>query len=189
MGVLASLAIAAIAAGGLAACYSPAVRDCTVSCGSPDDCAAGQVCGSDGKCAAPEVAGRCAAITPDAAVDDPGGANRDAGLPRDAAGDASPPDDRPRLRLAILIAGRGSVEVEGCGTCSTRDPERGSCAFDVVLGAPLIVRAMPIESGHSFAMWTSLTCAGQGPRCVFTPLFPTTVSARFVRTTVQSTAP
>jgi len=47
-----------------AGCYSPELRDCAVSCASPDDCAPGQVCGSDAYCAAPEIAGTCRARSP-----------------------------------------------------------------------------------------------------------------------------
>jgi len=178
MGVLAAVAVA----GGLAltACYAPAVRDCTVSCGSPDDCAAGQVCGSDGKWAAPDVAGRCAAIAPDAGPD---------AAPSHDASDAGPADGGLKVRLAVQVSGKGSVVVEGRGICSTQDPQRGSCAYDVAVGAPLTVRAVAIDEDQSFAMWTSPTCAGQGARCVFTPVFPTTVSARFAKTALQTGAP
>ena len=41
-------------------------------------------------------------------------------------------------------------------------------------------RAIAIESGESFAMWTSMTCTGQGARCVFTAATATTIAARFV---------
>lgn len=186
MGVLAAVAVA----GGLAvtACYAPAVRDCTVSCGSPDDCAAGQVCGSDGKCAAPDVAGRCAAIAPDAGAHDPGGGRPDA-APSDDASDAGPADGGLKIRLAVQVSGKGSVVVEGRGICSTQDPQRGNCAYDVAVGALLTVRAVAIDEDQRFAMWTSPTCAGQGARCVFTPVFPTTVSARFAKTALQASAP
>ena len=38
----------------LAACYSPELRDCTVTCSAPDECADDQVCTS-GLCRAPDA--------------------------------------------------------------------------------------------------------------------------------------
>lgn len=49
-----------------AGCYSPSLRDCTVTCAAASDCGGGQICGADGYCAAPSVAGRCTST--DAAV-------------------------------------------------------------------------------------------------------------------------
>ena len=43
----------------LAACYDPAVRDCTVSCGTAGDCAGGQLCSRDGFCVARTFIGSC----------------------------------------------------------------------------------------------------------------------------------
>lgn len=40
---------------GLAGCYQPALRDCTVQCSEPDQCANDQVCLPDGLCAAANV--------------------------------------------------------------------------------------------------------------------------------------
>lgn len=50
----------------LVGCYSPSVRDCTVSCAGPNDCTGGQVCSTEGWCAAPETS--CAGISPDASM-------------------------------------------------------------------------------------------------------------------------
>lgn len=59
------LLVVAIAAGG---CYSPSLRDCTVSCANPTDCAGDQVCTSNGWCAAPEAS--CEGVmAPDASTD------------------------------------------------------------------------------------------------------------------------
>jgi hypothetical protein len=178
MGLLtaSSLAIACLALG----CYAPAVRDCTVSCSSAGDCAAGQVCGADRMCAVPAVAGQCARIAPDggvdARVDD---APLDDARPAiDAApADAPPRDAGPSVRLTVQIAGKGSVAIDGVGTCSSDDGPKG-CGYDVAAGAPLTLHATPL-GGDQFAMWTSLACAGQGVRCTLTPVVPTTVSARF----------
>jgi hypothetical protein len=179
MEVLAAAALA-VAALGLAGCYAPAVRDCTVSCDGPGDCASGQVCGRDGMCAAPEVAGRCAMVAPDAGTDTqiP---MRDAGVPRDAA---PVPDARPdamptTVRLTVQIMGKGSVVLDGSTTCSSEAPQKGMCSYDVGSGVAITAQAMPIQLDQQFAMWTSMTCAGQGSRCTFTPTAVTTISARF----------
>ncbi len=170
MGVLTpGLAPIAVAAA-LAGCYSPSLRDCTVSCASPADCASGQVCGDDGLCATPEVAGRCA-TSPDA------GGNQDA-PPRDAAADA-PPDVPATVKLRIQVTGKGSVVVDGRGICSSLDPQRGNCTYDVPPGVAQRVRAVQIQVTEVFASWTSPTCAGQGAICVFTPDAATTVAAKF----------
>lgn len=169
MGVLAGLAAACLA---LAGCYSPSLRDCTVSCGSASDCATGQVCGADGMCASPAVAGRCGAV--DAGrLDAP--AHPDAPPPRDAG----MPDAARTARLTVQIMGKGSVIVDGVGACSSQDPDRGNCVYDVVAGAPLTAQANPITTTDVFAMWGSITCGGQGARCQFTPVIATVIAARF----------
>jgi hypothetical protein len=172
MGILVHAAIAALAVAGaaIAGCYDPSLRDCTVSCASPGDCASSQVCGADGKCAAPEVAGRCGAV--DARGRD------DARLPGDA--DVDSPDARATVALHVQVSGKGSVLVDGIGACSSQDPQRGDCLYDVTPGVPLTAHAIQIQSDQVFAMWMSTTCAGQGARCVFTPVAPTTINARFV---------
>ena len=50
----------------LVGCYSPSVRDCTVSCGGPGDCTGGQVCSTEGWCAAPETS--CMGVAPDSSM-------------------------------------------------------------------------------------------------------------------------
>lgn len=172
MGVLAGIAAALGLA--LAGCYSPSLRDCTVSCSSASDCATGQVCGSDGMCASPAVAGRCAAQVDAGSRDAPPGA------------DAGPlPDAARTVRLTVQVLGKGSVAIEGTGTCSSQDPDKGNCTYDVVAGAPLAAQAMPIDPGDAFAMWSSILCAGQGARCPFTPITATVITARFVHTSVR----
>jgi hypothetical protein len=157
------LAVAAAAGLVLAGCYSPSLRDCTVSCGSAGDCATGQVCGADGKCAAPAVAGHCPMV--------------DAGH-----ADAAPPRDAGRtVRLTVQIQGKGSVAVDGAGTCSAQVPDKGSCMYDVVAGVALTAQALPIATTDAFMTWISITCAGQGARCEFTPIAPTVITARFGR--------
>lgn len=148
--------IAALAA--LAGCYSPSLRDCTVSCGSVSDCASGQVCGADGLCAAPELAGRCA---PDASVID------------------APPDAATTASLRVEIAGKGSVIVDGRGTCSSLDPQRGKCMYDIAIGIAQRARATPIQVDQLFESWTSATCSSQGAICTFTPTGATTITVKF----------
>lgn len=167
MGVLAGIAAAAGLA--LAACYSPSLRDCTVSCGSASDCASGQVCGADGMCASPAVAGRCRTLVDAGHLDAP--AHPDAALP-----------DAPRtVRLTVQIMGKGSVIVEGIGGCSSQDPDKGNCVYDVMPGAPLTAQASAITTTDVFAGWASVTCAGQGALCQFTPVTATGIAARFAR--------
>ncbi|HEX7839577.1 MAG TPA: hypothetical protein VF469_19010 [Kofleriaceae bacterium] len=149
MDVLAGILAAAAV---LAGCYAPSVRDCTVRCTSPDDCASGQICGEDRLCAAPEIAGRCRAA------------------PIDAIAAAS---------LHVQIMGEGSVVIDGSGTCSSLGPQRGDCTFAVVLGVAVTAHAVDIQPDQAFKTWTSPTCAGQGARCVFTPVGTTTIAAKF----------
>lgn len=169
MGVLVVIAAAGVA---LAACYSPSLRDCTVSCGSASDCATGQVCGTDGMCASPAVAGRCVQVDA-GSLDAP--SRPDAPPPRDAG----LPDAARTVRLTVQIMGKGSVIVDGVGACSSQDPDKGNCMYDVVAGVPLTAQANPIDASDVFMMWSSIPCAGQGPRCRFTPLIATVVAARF----------
>lgn len=167
MEVLAALAAAAL----LAACYQPALRDCTVSCAAPGDCAAGQVCGADGMCAAPGVAGHCAMVAPDA------GPPRDA-APRDAIVDARP-DAEATVRLTVLVMGKGSVVLDGATSCSSLDPQHGNCSYDVAPGVAITAQATAIQADQMFARWTSETCSDASARCTFTPDVATTISARF----------
>jgi hypothetical protein len=173
MGVLAGIAAVGLA---LAGCYSPSLRDCTVSCGSAGDCATGQVCGTDGMCASPAIAGRCTLV--DAGTHD-APAHPDAPAPRDAGLPDAPPDAARPVRLTVQIMGKGSVTIAGVGSCSSQDPDKGNCVYDVVAGVPLSAQAMPITPTDMFAMWTSITCGGQGARCQFTPVLATVIAARF----------
>jgi hypothetical protein len=162
MEVLAALAAVAL----LAACYQPSLRDCTVSCASPGDCAHGQVCGADGMCAAPGIAGHCM-TAPDAGQP-----------PRDAAVDARP-DTTPTVRLTVLVMGKGSVVLDGTTTCSSLDPQHGNCSYDVEPGIAITAQATAIQSDQIFVRWTSETCSDASARCTFTPDGATTISARF----------
>lgn len=152
--LLASIAVLAVLAVG--GCYDPSLRDCTVTCAGPSDCAAGQVCGSDGMCAAPAVAGHCGLTDAGATIDAPALAT---------------------VKLHVRIEGKGTVTV-GATACSDAGPMHGDCTIDVPRNVPATLVAM--TNGDPFQMWTSFACAAQGPTCTFTPFLPTTeVSARF----------
>ncbi|MBA3822070.1 MAG: hypothetical protein H0X17_24510 [Deltaproteobacteria bacterium] len=171
MALLRTLALALL----VAACYSPDVRDCTVSCAAVSDCAGGQVCGSDQFCAAPEVAGRCAQLTTDAGVDEP---RPDARVPADAAVDAAPPDAAiPMVQLHIRIDGRGVVTVPNIGVC---DAGSGAidCMYAVPQGAPVSLHAVP-KNHWRFGAWESTACSGEPETCLLTPVMPTFVKVRF----------
>jgi hypothetical protein len=179
-------AVALVAAGAasalVTACYSPSLRDCTVSCGGPADCAPGQVCGDDGMCASPEVAGRCAMESPDAGMQmempPPPPPPRDAAV---ADAPAPPTDAASLVRLRVQVEGKGSVQIDGRGTCSSTDPSHGDCMYDIPLGVAQRVQAVAIDPNQTFAGWTSFVCAGQGSMCTFTPLVATAVAAKFSR--------
>jgi hypothetical protein len=163
MGVLAGVAALVVLAG----CYAPSLRDCTVRCDGPSDCAHGQVCGDDGLCAAPETAGRCTG-----AVD--AGPGQDADPPRDAA-----PPDAPTTKVQVQVDGEGSIVVEGQGTCSSRDPTHGKCTYDIALGITQRVSAVAIKLDQVFLGWTSMTCSGQWLVCAFVPTAPLSITAKF----------
>ena len=171
MGILRRLdRVLAVGLVALAGCYSPEVRDCTVSCVSSHDCVKGQICGGDGLCAASEVAGRCASALPD------GGPSHDAPPSSDATVTA---DAATTVSLHVHITGKGSVVVIGRGTCSSQDPQRGNCTYDIVVGVPQTVSAVDVQPRVGFSEWTSETCGGQGATCTFTATSATIVVARF----------
>jgi hypothetical protein len=155
----------AVACLALAGCYSPSLRDCTLSCGSPDDCAAGQVCGADGWCAAPAVAGRCPGLV-------------DAG-PRDAGPADASPDAAMTILLRVQIDGKGSILVDGHGSCSSQGAQHGDCTFTVAARVALTAYAVAIPLGNTFTGWTSATCKDAPATCTFTPMVATTIVAKF----------
>lgn len=156
----------------MAACYSPDVRDCTLTCGGPTDCAQGQVCGADHFCASPAIAGQCASLPP---IDAAPGTLPDA-RPVDARPVDAHPDARPDapvdVQLHVHVDGPGSVTLDGGGSCS------GDCMLPAPRGVPATLRAFP-NPNKVFVMWTSVACAGQGAVCTFTPTAPTPVDAKF----------
>jgi hypothetical protein len=137
----------------LAGCYSPAARDCTVSCTAAKDCINGQVCGADHFCAAPDVAGHCSMT--DASVP-----------PADAPG----PRD---VKLTVSIAGGGTVMIDGFSPC-TMD----MCMLQVPVGVARTLTAVPVKDDKPFQMWMD-GCTGAMPTCVLTPTADVHVGAKF----------
>jgi hypothetical protein len=163
------------------ACYSPDLRDCTVSCAAEGDCAAGQVCGSDRFCAVPEIAGRCASLPSDGGVQP----LRDAASVVDAETLTPPPDappDAPQTKvLHIKLDGQGGVSVTGIGICDSAPPQKGDCRFDIFVAIPLHSEAYP-HLGWRFDKWTDGPCKdSEELTCDFTPSGPTNLNAKYRR--------
>jgi hypothetical protein len=153
------------------ACYSPDLRDCTVSCSAPGDCASGQMCGPQGFCAAPDVS--CAS------GGGGGGGSSDAGVPiRDAhevdaetiaPADAmpDPPDAPTQTTVHVKIDGQGRVTIIGVGTCESDPPQKGDCTFVVLPNIALIATASPYPDWR-FEKWTSAQCMAESTTtCTF----------------------
>jgi hypothetical protein len=159
-------AVLALATG----CYSPSLRDCTVSCASENDCAGGQVCGSDKLCAAPDIAGKCGMAMPGPDAEVP---------PVDAAVDAAI-DAAPvaMVSLRVQITGKGDVVVTGVGTCPSDGPQKGDCTFSVPANVQRMARATG-KMGDKFKRWSSIVCGLQGETCTFTPLVTTSIAVQF----------
>jgi hypothetical protein len=156
----------------LTACYSPDLRDCTVTCASSADCAGAQVCGADHFCAVPAIAGTCAMQPPatvDAGRDDAGADARpahDAGVtpPADAA-----PDAPATGALHLKVGGHGQL-VAGANTCTM------DCTYQLPL-VPIDVVATGLGD-FVFDKWTEGPCTGMHtPTCTVTP--PVTVGVKF----------
>lgn len=144
---------------GVSACYSPDLRDCTVTCTAETDCAAGQVCGAAGFCAAPEVS----CTMPDGGVPIRDATVRDAAIViADAPPDDDPPDAPPDApttsSVHVHIDGQGSVTITGVGTCAAGPPQQGDCTFTVLPNLPLVASASAYPNWR-FDKWTSANCA------------------------------
>jgi len=137
------------------ACYSPDLRDCTVTCTGASECAASQVCTADHFCAAPEVS--CE-------------------MPPMMMPDAPPPppiDAPPHGDLHAKIMDKGKIEITGVGTCSE------DCTYTVELDVMLELHAIPGKD-REFERWTSEACTGSSETCLLTPVDPVTeVSVKF----------
>jgi hypothetical protein len=100
--------------------------------------------------------------------------------PHDAgATDAPAIDAQVMVRLRVQIDGKGSVQIDGRGTCSSQDPGHGTCMYDIPLGVAQRVQAMAIGPDDEFTGWTSFVCGGQPSMCSFTPVVATAVTAKF----------
>ena len=157
---------AALLSVALAACYSPAERDCTITCTAAKDCIGGQVCGADHYCAAPDTAGHCSAT--DAAV-----------RPHDAMRDSDDEQhDAPAtiyVALTINIGGAGKVTVQGIASCTMP-----MCMFQVPAGQPLVLTESQTQPDKMFQMWQGdCASAGMQPTCALTPTAPVKAGAKF----------
>ncbi len=164
-----------VAAAAASACYSPSVRDCTVSCEAPSDCAHGQVCGADHLCAAPSIAGACAQQPKDAGVD---GSHDSSAKDAPVAIDAAPIDAAiAHIDLHVKIDGMGRVVIDNVGTCDTTAPTHGDCHYSIVAGATATLHEM--ETTQKFDKWTG-ACNGSATTCMVSSLSGIDVHARFV---------
>lgn len=115
----------------LVACYEPQVRNCTLACSGPGQCAAGQTCTSDGYCAAPEISScREYEATLDAAA-----VVTDAETAIDASGNDN----------TVCLQGCSSGTCDS-GVCVIDCTAPNSCANDVVCPANLPCR---VECGDT----------------------------------------
>lgn len=147
----------------MAGCYSPAERDCTVTCSAAKDCIGGQVCGADHYCAAPSVAGHCSAA--------------DAAVAIDARHDDTAADSGTTIYVALTvnIGGTGRVTVEDIATCSMP-----MCMFQVPAGQAITLTASQVQPDKSFQTWqNACASAGTQPTCALTPTTATKVGAKF----------
>lgn len=155
----------------LAACYSPDVRDCTVTCTGAADCAPDQTCGEDGFCASGAAAGTCSKIaSTDAGVDVP----VDDARPPDATPDAPPVTT---VRLWVRIEGRGVVTLPGIGNCDGGSGQT-ECQFDVPKNLPTTLHATP-KHNWRFEAWGDACQSATTATCVITPTIDGDVRARF----------
>jgi hypothetical protein len=174
---MALLARAACAATLLAGCYSPDLRDCTVSCASSADCAGAQVCSADHLCAAKDIA--CSTMTTTTTPQDAAQADSpDAHEPVDAARmiDAGrPPIDAPApVALHLHVDGMGGTLSFGTFSCTD------DCTYQVPYGQAITVAATA-NGNHSFVAWSQGPCTGSvAHTCTVTPTMPLTVAARFI---------
>jgi hypothetical protein len=162
----------------LAGCYSPELRDCTVTCESAADCAGAQVCSSDHLCAAQGMTCSSVAAPHDAArgEDGPsdaraggGDAPHDAAMPVDARTIDAPP---PQVTLHVHVDGHGTIHF-GTFSCAM------DCNYQVTPGLSITLLAVP-GNDQRLDRWTQGPCMGsQLTTCTFTPTMNLTVAGRF----------
>lgn len=151
------VAIACVLVGHLG-CYDPSVRDCSVTCRSAKECAAGQTCSGDGFCVSPTYRGRCERMATDAGVGDSGGMKKDGGKD---SGDSG--------AVAACQAGCVNGACDENGVCVIDCSASGSCsASDVVCPAGLPCKVVcgdhacthHVQCGMSTSC--DVTCSGIG---------------------------
>jgi uncharacterized protein (DUF779 family) len=162
----------AVLAAALSACYSPSLRDCTVTCAAAGDCASGQLCGSDHLCAAPEVAGQCGRLGLDA------GEIVDARTPVDASGVDAGPDAALRVTIHLHVDRGGFVMLGSGGSCDGSGPTNGDCMLSAPRGVPNTLQATE-HANAMFDKWTGGPCDHQGALCLLTPEMNLDIHARF----------
>jgi hypothetical protein len=156
----------------LAGCYSPDLRDCTVTCASSADCVGSQICGADHFCSMPAKAGTCSRTTPDASItmiDASPAVDAHPPPPIDAHQPPPPPDAATLESLELVLMGHGHL-VTGSHTCDT------DCTYMLPLQP---VDVVAVAGGDwMFSGWTVGPCIGsQSTTCTVTP--PAIVGARF----------
>ncbi len=139
-------------------CYAPDLRDCTVTCTGPDDCAGDQTCNTAGMCASEGVT--CS------------GSGSNMGM---ADGGVDAPQ---MIMLKVQVMGTGKVIVVGIGECDDSE-----CTWQVPRSA-LRFDAVQTDTDKPFERWTTQNCGGAQvtqPTCTYTPAVSptTTVGAKF----------
>ncbi len=133
----------------LAACYSPEIRDCTVTCTASTDCADDQVYGSDQFCASPAVANEC-----------------------ETMGSGS---SAMKITLRVTVQGLGKVVVKDVGECLAAHNAPGDCTWQLPVGTRVELEAIAGE----FDKWLTSLCTEHEQSCAFTPASSTIVGAKF----------
>ncbi len=95
-------------------CFSPELRDCSVTCTGPDECTDGQVC-SAGFCRAPDVT--CEAV---------------------------PEPAPAKVTLRVDVEGAGKVVVAGVGTCMSDEASQGNCSWRIAKGTRVQLDAIEL---------------------------------------------
>jgi len=148
-GALIGAAIATLGAG----CYAPDLRDCSVTCSEPADCADDHVCTTDGYCAAEGV--RCEPAIADAAT-------------------------TASVRLTVRVDGTGLVVVHGVGDCDDSECTFEAPRTTIHLTAQPIDPHKPFDKWTTDNCRGDDHEHEKDPTCILTPTLSTiVVAARF----------